>query len=97
LRPLSLCCDGNSKKNDAGRHIREQALQGTTALLAGLGIGLLLKQLTSLVLPESFISDAVIYALIVASVFLVYRVVAGCPIWDGQKRELYLMLALLLP
>lgn len=80
--------------NAGNRHIREQALQGTTALLAGLGIGLLLKQLTSLVLPESFISDTVIYALIVASVFLVYRAVAGCPICSGQKRELYLMMAL---
>lgn len=76
------------------RSLREQALQGTTALLAGLGIGLLLKQLASLVLPESFISDAVIYALIAASVFLVYRAAAGCPIWSGQKRELYLTLAL---
>ncbi|MDD5617178.1 MAG: hypothetical protein PHH85_13365 [Candidatus Methanoperedens sp.] len=76
------------------RSLRERALQGTTALLAGLGIGLLLKQLASLVLPESFISDAVIYALIVAPVFLVYRAAAGCPAWNGQKRELYLTLAL---
>ncbi len=76
------------------RSLRERALQGTTALLAGLGTGLLLKQLASLMLPESFISDAVIYALIVASVFLVYRAAAGCPIWSGQKRELYLTLAL---
>lgn len=72
--------------------LRERALQGTTALLAGLGIGLLLKQLASLVLPESFISDALIYALIVASVFLVYRAAAG--IRTEQKREPYLTLAL---
>lgn len=74
------------------RNLRERALQGATALLAGLGIGLLLKQLASLALPESFISDAVIYALIVASVFLVYRAAAGIRI--EQKRELYLTLAL---
>ncbi len=74
------------------RSLGERALQGTTALLAGLGIGLLLKQLATLMLPESFISDAVIYALIVASVFLVYRAAAGIRI--GQKRELYLTLAL---
>ncbi|GEM_PF-2658262 len=80
---------------DAGiQSLKERALQGTTALLAGLGVGLLLKQLASLVLPESFISDAVIYALIIASVFLVYRAAVGCPIRSGQKRELYLTLAL---
>ncbi len=76
------------------RNLRERALQGATALLAGLGIGLLLKQLASLILPVSFISDAVIYALIIASIFLVYRAAACCPIWSGQKRELYLTLAL---
>jgi hypothetical protein len=74
--------------------IRERALQGTTTLLAGLGIALLLKQLASLMLPESFISDAVIYALVIASVFLVYRAAACCPIWSGQKREMHLTLAL---
>ncbi|CAG0954565.1 MAG: hypothetical protein OIN86_06295 [Candidatus Methanoperedens sp.] len=74
--------------------IREQALQGATALLAGLGIGLLLKQLASLILPESFIMDAVIYALFIASVFLVYRSASGCPKWSGKKMELYPMLAL---
>ncbi|MCZ7380893.1 MAG: hypothetical protein O8C64_04880 [Candidatus Methanoperedens sp.] len=76
--------------NAGMRSLREQALQGTTALLAGLGIGLLLKQLASLVLPESFISDAVIYALIIASVFLVYRYVIG----SQQKSEPYFTLAL---
>lgn len=74
------------------RSLRERALQGTTALLAGLGIGLLLKQLASLMMPESFISDAVNYALIVASVFLVYRGAAGIRI--EQKKEMYLTLAL---
>jgi hypothetical protein len=78
---------------DAGmRNPRERALQGATALLAGLGIGLLLKQLASLVLPESFISDAVIYALIIASVFLVYRYVID--VRSQQKREPYFTLAL---
>lgn len=74
------------------RSLRERALQGTTALLAGLGIGLLLKQLASLVLPESFISDIVIYALVVASVFLVYR--AAADIGNEQTRQLYITLAL---
>ena len=54
----------------------------------------MVNQLALLVLPESFISDAVIYALIIASVFLVYRTAAGCPILSGQKRELHLTLAL---
>ncbi len=78
--------------NAGMRSLRERALQGTTALLAGLGIGLLLKQLASLVLPDSFISDAVIYALTVASVFLVYRAAIG--IGNEQKRQLYSTLAL---
>jgi hypothetical protein len=43
-------------------NLRERSLHGTTALLSGLGIELLLKQLASLILPESFISDAVTYA-----------------------------------
>lgn len=72
--------------------LRERALHGTTALLSGLGIGLLLKQLASLILPESLISDAVTYALIMASVFLVYMAVTG--IGNEQKRQLYSMLAL---
>ncbi len=76
------------------RSLREQALMGTTVLLAGLGIGLLLKQLVSLVLPDSFVSDAVIYTLIIASVFLVYRAAAGGAVWSGQKRQLYITLAL---
>lgn len=74
--------------------IREQALQGTTALLAGLGIGLLLRQLASLILPGSFITDAMIYALFIASVFLVYRSASGLPKWSEKKIELYLMLVL---
>lgn len=74
--------------------IREQALQGATALLAGLGIGLLLKQLASLILPESFITDALIYALFIASVFLVYSSASGCPKWNGKKMELYPILVL---
>ena len=71
--------------------LRERALHGTTALLSGLGIGLLLKQLASLILPESFISDVVTYALIIASVFLVHRSVTG--IGSEQKRQVYSTLA----
>ncbi|NJD78240.1 MAG: hypothetical protein FIB08_14305 [Candidatus Methanoperedens sp.] len=76
------------------QRLREQALQGTVALLAGFGIGLLMKQAASLILPGSFISDAVIFALIAASVFLVYRAVLG--VSTGKKRELYFILALCL-
>lgn len=74
------------------QRLQEQALQGTVALLAGLGIGLLLKQVVSLVLSGYFFSDAIIFALIVASVFLVYRIVLGIRI--EKKRELYVILVL---
>ncbi len=72
------------------QRLREQALRGTVALMAGLGIGLLMKQMASLVLPGSFFSDAVIFTLIVASVFLVYRAVLGVRL--EKERELYIIL-----